>query len=352
MPDNLPIVLHVGGMKAGSSALQHDLTWQPIREAVRPDGLSCEYVSLLPGQLLRGTALQAHAGHFAADYSMSAQLQPLLGQPEAGLAAGLAALEQVRREGRSPVLSYETWLTAEPTAIHTFAAKLTAPVRVVVYVRPPVQWLASLYYQQDYTKEINPEPFLEEWLPKACWNEAITIWRSAPGVSRVDVRAFGGDICTDFCDLLGCAASGRDVRHNRSLPAVAVELLERQPLPPHVSLSEAKFALWRWLPDTAAPDLLTAAPFPFDQPMVSRIIAETREASRQLLAHCDTSTRQAIESDPRWWSDEPTLHGPTTHSSPREKACPSGSDAFTLLLWESLLRADAGWRQERSKRLP
>ena len=352
MPDNLPIVLHVGGMKTGSSALQHDLTWHPIREAVRPDGLSCEYVSLLPGQLLRGTALQAHAANFSADYSMSDQLPPLLAQPEAGLAVGLAALEQVRREGRSPVLSYETWLTAEPTTIHAFTAKLTAPVRVVVYVRPPVQWLASLYYQLDYTKETNPERFLERWLPKARWCEAIATWRSAPGVSRVDVRACGGDICTDFCDLLGCAASGRDIRHNRSLPAVAVELLERQPLPPDVSLSEAKFALWRWLPNTAAPDLLRTAPLPFDQPMVCRIIVETKEANRHLLAHCDAPTRQAIESDPRWWSDEPTLHRPAGESSRSREKPLSGSDAFSLLLWESLLRADASWRQERSKRLP
>lgn len=347
MPDDLPIVLHVGGMKAGSSALQYDLTWQPIREAARPDGLSCEYVSLLPGQLLRGTALQAHAAHFAAHYSMSDQLHSLLGQPEAGLAAGLAALEQVRREGHAPILSYETWLTAEPADIHAFADALTPPVRVVVYVRPPVQWLASLYDQRDYTKETNPARFLKKWLPKARWNEAIDTWRSAPGVSRVDVRSFGDDICTDFCDLLGCAASGREVRHNRSLPAVAVELLERQPLPPHVSLSEAKFALWRWLPDTAPDELLTTAPLPFDQPMVSRILNATRDASHQLLEHCDADTRQAIESDTRWWSDDPQLHGVATGASLPAEHQQAASDAFTLLLWESLLRADAAWRQGR-----
>ena len=347
MPADLPIVLHVGGMKAGSSALQYDLTWQPIREAVRPDGLSCEYVSLLPGQLLRGASLQAHAANFAAYYSMSDQLHSLLGQPAAGLAAGLAALEAVRRDGRCPVLSYETWLTAAAGEIHAFAAALPPPLRVVVYVRPPVQWLASLYYQRDYTKETNPARFLEKWLPKARWREAIAAWQAAPGVSRVDVRVFGGDICSDFCDLLGCAGSGQDVRHNRSLPAVAIDLLERQPLPPHVSLSEAKFALWRWLPDTAAADLLTSASLPFEQPLVTSIITETRDASRQLLDHCDAAARQAIEADARWWSDEPTLHGLAAGPATPQERPPAASDAFTLLLWESLLRADAGWRQAR-----
>lgn len=66
-----PMVLHAGGMKAGSSALQYDLTWRPVRPAVNSGEPTYEYVSLLPAQTLRATQVQQRAGNFSAHYSMS-----------------------------------------------------------------------------------------------------------------------------------------------------------------------------------------------------------------------------------------------------------------------------------------
>jgi len=347
MKQERPIVLHVGGMKAGSSALQYDLTWQPVRPAVTSGEPAYEYVSLLPAQTLRATQLQQHAANFSAHYSMSDQIHSLLEQPAEGLAAGLAGLQRVHQDGRVPILSYETWLTAAPADIHAFTRALGGQIRVVAYIRPPVQWLASLYYQRDYTREANLPQFLAKWLPKARWADAIDTWKAAPSVDRVDVRLHGHDICADFCELLGCEPSGQAVQHNRSLPAVAVELLERLPLPAGVSLSEAKFGLWRWLPENSPLlDSLTPAPFPFDEQQVSQIIAETQSASKRLLDDCDADTRQMIEADARWWSDAPEVHGLATATQPAVlPPPPANADAFTLLLWECLLQADAAWRQ-------
>jgi hypothetical protein len=344
--DDRPIVLHVGGMKTGSSALQYDLTWQPVRSAVNAREPAYEYVSLLPSQTLRAAQLQQHAANFAAHYSMSTQIHSLLEQPAEGLAAGLAGLERVHQDGRVPILSYETWLTAAPDDIHAFTRTLGGQIRVVAYVRPPVQWLASLFYQRDYTREINFTRFLT-WISKACWVDSLDNWKSAPFVERVEVRLHGPDICTDFCRLLECEPSGQTGRHNRSLPAVAAELLERYQPPANFSLSEAKFALWRWLPaNSPLADQLAPAPFPFDQHQVTQIIAETRCASMRLLESCDAATRQAIEADARWWSDDPEVHGLATATQPAVlPSPPANTDAFTLLLWECLLKADAAWRQ-------
>lgn len=336
-------VLHVGGMKAGSSALQYDFTWQPLRRPLAGGPVAYEYVSLLPWQLLRGEALQQHAGHFAAHYSMSDQLASLVGQPAEGLAAGCAGLEAVRREGRVPILSYETWLTAEPADVRAFTEAVGGPLRVVVYVRPPVQWLASLYYQRDYTCESDVQRFLSKWLPKAHWADAIETWRSAPHVATVDVRLHGGDVCADFCRLLGCEASGRQVHHNQTFPAEAIRLFERSPMPSGVSLSEAKFALWRWLPESVvAASGLTPAPFPFEQHDIARILDDTRDASRRLLDLCDAETRGQIEADPRWWSADPGHHGPAA----APPVAGHDSDALAIALWQCLLAADAAWRQK------
>jgi hypothetical protein len=343
MGDKPTAVLHVGGMKAGSSALQYDLTWQPVRRSLDSASAAYEYVSLLPWQLLRGEALQQHAAHFAAHYSMSDQLSSLVGQPAEGLAAGLAGLEAVRRDGRVPILSYETWLTAEADHVHAFAEALRGPIRVVAYVRPPVQWLASLYYQRDYTCESDVQRFLSKWLPKANWADAIETWRSAPHVTTVDVRLHRGDVCADFCQLLGCEASGRHVQHNQTFPAEAIRLFERHAVPAEVSLSEAKFALWRWLPESVVlAGGLTQAPFPFEQHDIARILDDTRDASRRLLDMCDAETRGQIEADPRWWSADPGHHG----SAAAPPVAGHDIDALAIALWQCLLAADAAWRQK------
>jgi hypothetical protein len=346
MSDEPAVILHVGGVKTGSSALQYDLTWRPVRPALESASAAYEYASLLPWQLLRGAALEQHAANFAAHYSMSDQLRSLVGQPAEGLAAGLAGLEAVRREGRVPILSYETWLTAAPADVHAFTAALGGPVRVVAYVRSPVQWLASLYYQRDYTCEPDVGRFLAKWLPKARWADAIEVWRSAPGVEAVDVRLHCGDICADFCRLVGCESSGSQIRHNQTLPAEAIRLLERHHLPSEVSLSEAKFALWRWLPDSVIQaGMLTPAPLPFDQAMISQIIAETREASRRLLGMVDADTRGRMEADPRWLSDEAAYHLPAVAATDGTPHAAQESDALAAALWQCLLAADTAWRQ-------
>lgn len=341
-----PMVLHVGGMKTGSSALQHDFTWQPVRRSLEAGAADYEYVSLLPSQVLRGPALARHAAHFAAHYSMSDQIPALLGQPAEGLATGLAGLEAVSKEGRIPILSYETWLTAPPADVHAFTAAIGSPIRVVAYVRPPVQWLASLYYQQDSIREANVGSFLRKWIPKARWAEALTTWRSAPNVARVDVRLHSGDICADFCRLLGCVPTGRQTQHNRSFPAEAIRLLERCPLPKTVSLSEAKFALWRWLPDSVeAAGLLTSAAFPFSLQDIAVILEETANASHQLLGLCDAEIRQRIENDPRWWSPDASHHLPPSDTPAAPAATGGDSDALAVTLWQCLLAADAAWRK-------
>jgi hypothetical protein len=353
MGDEPVAVLHVGGMKTGSSALQYDLTWQPVRQSLDAASAGYEYVSLLPWQVLRGDALQQHAAHFAAHYSMSDQIGSLVGQPAEGLAAGLAGLDAVRREGRVPILSYETWLTAQSADVHAFTAALGGPIRVVAYVRPPVQWLASLFYQRDYTGEPDAQRFLSKWLLTARWADFVDVWHSAPGVETLDVRIHGGDICADFCQLLGCEASGRRVLHNQTFPAEAIRLFERHQVPSEMSLSEAKFALWRWLPESVlAAGLLTPAPFPFGERDIEVIIEQTGDASRRLLGLCEAETRRRIEADPRWWSADPGHHLPPAAipASPAaadhaSAAAGSDSDALAVALWQCLLAADAAWRQ-------
>ena len=73
MADDLPLVLHVGGPKAGSSALQYDFTWNPRRPAHGRPGVTYEYVALTArGQLRRGPGLEEMASRAVTNRATSA----------------------------------------------------------------------------------------------------------------------------------------------------------------------------------------------------------------------------------------------------------------------------------------
>jgi hypothetical protein len=85
--NELPLVLHVGGVKTGSSAIQRDLTWDPIRPALDLGGIRYEYMAFVQGRLLRGQALTDTAACFSALYAFSGRLEELANQPAADFGA-------------------------------------------------------------------------------------------------------------------------------------------------------------------------------------------------------------------------------------------------------------------------
>lgn len=358
MPDQALMALHVGGMKTGSSALQHALTWSPIRPLLN-SAQQYEYASLLPGQLLRGERLGHHASCFAAHYSMSDQLDNLVRQSPAAWQAGHEGLAAIYDEGRIPILSYETWLTTSRPVIHEFTERLRVPLHVVAYVRPPVTWLASLFYQK-YKAKIPRDKWVARKISRTFWADFVETWADAPGVEKISVRLHTADICTDFCNLLGCQPGQTLTRHNQCWPAMAAEFLERVDIPEGISGSELKFALWRWLEarQQRTADLTItprSAEFPFTAEEVKQIQEQTIDASQQLLSWCTAEIRDQITADPRWWSEDfstfaetaPAVQQPKTNGAEHPKHAPG--DEFALLLWQCLLEADSAWRTTQAQ---
>lgn len=352
MPNELPIVLHIGGPKTGSSALQFDLTWNPVRQSLDRPGVAYEYVALTGrGELRRGCALEEMASRFAAHYAFSTPLEQFVQLPRRRVAACVAELRAMRQAGVIPVLSYETWMYADRSHIESFGTALGAPLEVVAYVRNPVSWLTSSYWQRHQAEPLPIAEWIAAFLPFSRWSAYLENWKSLATTRRLTVRLAEGGIAQDFCRTLACQASPTDVRHNMSLPGSFARFICRHSMPTTVDMSEIKFAWWRWVRSLDDSEMLTRAlgkpPRVFDAPHLAAIVEATTDATRKLLTYCDAETADRIRSDPRWWSAAAADHGfdgPDAGILP-EAALQSDADSFMAVTLQALFKADAAWRR-------
>jgi len=346
----LPIVLHVGAPKAGSSALQHDLTWNPLRPVRDRPGVACEYVAIdAAGNLLRGDALDGFATLFASRYCMSADAASLAALGDERLRALAGALSALREAGTIPVMSYELWLHADAASAARFAAALDAPLHVVAYVRDPVSWLRSLFWQRRGRRVKSRAEWMEEHLAECRWDGHLKRWRGLPGVVRLDVRLADRSVPHDFATLLGIDPPPTVVRHNATVPGEFARYLERHRVTPELSVSEAKFAWQRWTEAAGAADGFDPPPDPFDADDVRAVIDATSASSAALLDLCDDDVRSRIVADARWWSADPEVHA----GSPCRRAPAAPIDEADRLLdagLRALVAADSAWRAEERRR--
>jgi hypothetical protein len=341
--NELPLVLHVGGVKTGSSAIQRDLTWDPIRPALDLGGLRYEYMAIAQGRLLRGPALSDAAACFSALYAFSGRLEELVNLPAADFATIRDTLLDLRRQGIVPILSYEGWLSDPAELIHRFTASLAMPLKVVAFVRDPVSALNSWYWER--VAEID-QP-IDAWIDEAfemtgAWDGFLERWSTAPGVGAVDVRLVDAAATSTFCHTIGCEPPTTNGLHNRSFTAAMARFVSRCPQPPGY-LSEMKFSWWRWVEAagaTAECEALGGLPLIFTDDQIGRIVASTTDANRRLLDRCPADVRQRIEGDPRWWSADPAIHRrPTPPPEPAE------SDKLLEVTLRALAAADLAWRK-------
>lgn len=201
--DTADLVLHIGGAKCGSSAIQAYLAENAAilaKRGVGVPGKGLDFDSEITGEQIWLFENAATHGLHAA--SLEEKLSRLF---EAAEVKGLKRL----------VLSAENMCNHPSLACAMAEASKGRAVQVVFYVRRQDDFLISSWQQWHLKLYDTLDAFLADRLGRlGCWMEMIAPWAEAFGDAAITVRPFTrdrlvhGDVVADFCNAIGIDQAG------------------------------------------------------------------------------------------------------------------------------------------------
>jgi len=196
------------------------------------------------------------------------------------------------------LLSNEGWINEYKTFEKSdLLTKLGLTCTVIVYVRPPVEWLNSAWWQWGAWSGTPLDKWLNANLEKVQWHDLIAPWKNLQGVEKVSVRLLPLDVVTDFYNAIEVPPIPSK-RSNSGLPGTILRLYQRHPglrKSPHDSAGDFVFSKYfGHIADDPTPWVL--GPY-----MIKKILESTRESNTKLMGLLDEESRALMENDSRWW---------------------------------------------------
>lgn len=325
-------ILHIGAPKCGSSSLQQKLSLQP--DFSSDDGAdSYRYVVITAeGQLLKGSKLtrEASAGSSQYQASLPAGELHLIGRSTKALRN---KLEAVMAKGAIPILSSESWTyAARYFQKHNLLSELGLRPRLVLFIRPPLDWINAAWWQWGAW---SGQPFDKWRLQRAngmAWDIHLSRWSEAEEVQQIDVELATGDVVRSFGRLINCDWPPTE-RSNLSSSSLLLRYLQENPELRPIHSPGIEFEVNRWVewPSARPPWILHVK-------AQEEMMSVFRVRLKKLFGFLSTETREAIESDPRWWSTKPYADIPV--EAEIQKMTEVQKDELIRYLIEGLKKAD------------
>lgn len=198
----MKVVLHIGGSKCGSSAVQASLR-QNV-ETLATKGVAVPDPSL--GFSAEITGEQIWLFENAATHGEEHKIASLLKE----------TVEAAQSKGQDTLIASAENICNHPSLAAPLADALNGfDVKVVLYVRRQDDFLISGWQQWHLKQFDSLSSFLADRVGRvANWYEMVCPWADAFGDDRIDVRPFvrdrlkDGDVVADFYDRIGVDPSG------------------------------------------------------------------------------------------------------------------------------------------------
>jgi len=293
-------ILHIGAGKCGSSALQEYLSKSTeLRDRQNRKVL---YGTLLPsGEISTGEKVTDQALLSVFQYASSTTLRNL--QATYSPAKSVESLDGI--DADTLILSCESWINDPEIADELLTWLNHCEVKVVAYVRPPVLWLNSAWWQWGAWSKADFDYWIDIHEPMSYWSSYIKRWENVSFVNNIRVRLLSGDIVSDFLDLNGlqkCTAGNpqQSSLSNVSLPGPVLRIYQKYPeLRPSPHESTIDFSLSRHLNKiTQSPDWVIS------NDKIQKIIENTKSYNEELKDYIDASQIDIFINDTHWWSSD------------------------------------------------
>lgn len=298
------LILHVGGAKCGSSALQTALSSQA--QLTAPETPEVVYAAFHATRgLIYGEELLQIARSKSFGYASSSVAHDLQSMDPADRATAVDRLHDLMSRHDTVILSNEGWLPRYNMMNSCgFLDELGVPFDVFAVVRPQAEFVNSGWWQ--WGAWTNP-PDLERWTfrggkapPQFLWHSHLRKWARHRACSGTTIRLLSRDIVGDFFDAYGLTPApgmmtGR--ASNVSLPGEVLRLFQRHP-DLRIGRAVIDFALGQF-------DLGNQpTPWVVDPDLAERLVTLARDDNQALCAMLPADQADRMRATPGWWSAE------------------------------------------------
>jgi len=290
-------VLHIGAGKCGSSALQTMLSQHPVLGDEQSSRMRYAAINK-DGMLFHGSALTHKAQGTPWGYLSTVNVGLLASLADSHVRKLSDELHSICGNSERLLLSNEGWINEYKVFKESdLLTRLGLKVTVVVYVRPPVEWLNSAWWQWGAWSGVGLDQWLNNQLAMVRWHDMISPWLSLQNVEKVTVRLLPSDVISDFCDVMNLPRMPSE-RSNRGLPGTLLRIFQRHRdlrTSPHDSAGDFVFA--KYLGHlTNDPTPWVMGPY-----RIRKILEATKESNLRLLSLLDDDSRKVMEEEGKWW---------------------------------------------------
>jgi hypothetical protein len=305
-------VLHIGADKCGSSSIQSFLSHnRRLKTGSLLSNLS--YACLGKNGLKLGDKIEKNLKRQVSGYISSASIAKISEISKHNQQFIKSSILDISDD---LIFSCEGWLRAlsQAKGFNTLLDLVAPPdsnrnVEIVAFVRPPVKWINSAWWQWGiWESDGNFDAWLESAVKSVNWHKYLNQAKDFTRISRLTVEPVYQDVVRQLINIL-------DIRgdeyfappSNHSLPREVLELFAKhRKHRPSSHASYSDFLIGHAIAWNTKK--YTPTPWVLNRLHIRKIIDTTHDANHKLLELMDETNRKRVLNDQSWWNEDAYSH--------------------------------------------